>query len=191
MYLLRTALLFIATALGTSVNSGVVSDCSVNPLFQITSLSLSPEIPVIGENTTLFSNYHVPSEITAGNTKYSCIYNGIPVISETDDLCTQTSCPITVGDHADKSVITIPDVKGKLSCTIKWLDAAEKELMCIKTVFQLGTLLRGSSASSAFRIKSIPLYYVEEDTTMTVYIPPSYRNHSSAAVEFCENNEEL
>jgi len=189
--MIRAGLLFLMAALGTSVNSGIVSDCGVNSGFQITSLSLSPEIPVIGENTTLFSNYHVPSEITAGTTKYSCVYNGIPVVSETDDLCTQTTCPITVGDHADKSVITIPDVKGKLSCTIKWLDATEKELMCIKTIFQLGTLLRGSSASSAFRIKSIPLYYIEEDKTMTVYIPPSHRNHSSAVVEFCENNQEL
>lgn len=189
MSLLRTGLLFLMATLGLSVNSGVASDCGVSSEFQITSLSLSPEIPVIGQNSTLFSNYHVPSEITGGTTKYSCVYNGIPVVSETDDLCTQTTCPIVAGDHADKSVITVPDIKGKLSCTIKWLDVAEKELMCIKTVFQLGTMLRGTSGS--FRVKSVPLYYIEEDKTMTVYIPPTHRNQSSAVVEFCENNEEL
>jgi len=170
-------------------NSNSVQDCGVNSLFQIQSLSLSPDVPIVGQNSTLHSNYHVVTEVKEGTTKYSCTLNGFPVVNEVADLCTQTACPILAGDHADTSVVAVPDVKGTLVCTIKWLDVLSQELLCIKTRYQLGSALRGGSH---LRFVSVPLYYVvpEEEAeamTMSTYIPPQYRNTSQVSV--CEENK--
>jgi hypothetical protein len=142
-------LLFLSVV--TSVLGAVtVKDCSAgSSFFKIQSLSFSPDTPVGGQNGTLHSVYEVPMTVAAGTTKYSCSLNGLPVYSETFDLCSQTACPITGGVHDDYSTSEVPAVSGKVSCTIDWRDTAGSQLLCIQTIMNVASsekqTLRGST----------------------------------------------
>ena len=120
-----------------TTNTVTVSECGVNPILKITELAFTPTAPIPGQNGTLFTHYDVPYEITAGTAKYTCTLNGLPVLSETYDLCTQTACPITAGHHDDKSESAIPDVAGTIVCKIKWETESAAQLLCIQTKFIL------------------------------------------------------
>jgi hypothetical protein len=127
------ALLGVASA----QNSVSVTNCAPGSAFSIQSLSFSPSAPVRGENGTMTTVYTVPAVVDAGTTHYSCVLNGIPVYSETLDLCSQTQCPLTAGQHTDYSISPVPDFSGKLVCTIDWRDTANTELMCIQMLMRL------------------------------------------------------
>jgi hypothetical protein len=181
MLFLRTLLFSLLAVTGFTADSITASDCGVAPVFGITALSILPAIPVVGQNATLTSDYQVPATVTGGTAKYACFYNGIPVMSESYDLCTQTTCPIGVGAHSDKSIVAVPDIKGSLVCTIKWADVAGQELMCIKTKIQLGaSALRGV----VFQFVEFPFLRVEDETeAMTLYVPQNHRNDTCIAIE--------
>jgi len=91
---------------------------------------------------TLYTNYDVPAVITEGSATYSCSLNGIPVMNEVYDLCTQTTCPIDVGHHADVSISTVPTVTGNLVCKIRWTSGTD-DLLCVQTKLFLAPYLRG------------------------------------------------
>jgi uncharacterized membrane protein YgcG len=133
----------VSAVVGTSVT---LKDCSAgNSFFKIKSLDFTPVAPVPGQNGTLHTLYDVPMTVSAGTTKYSCTLNGLPVFSESYDLCSQTACPITGGTHDDYSTSAVPDTTGKVSCTIDWRDTAGTQLLCIQMVMNLAT------ASARFR----------------------------------------
>lgn len=124
-------------AVACAQNTVSVTNCAPGSLFSIQSLSFSPSSPVRTENGTLTTVYTVPEIVDSGSAKYSCVLNGLPVYSETFDLCTQTKCPITSGSHTDYSVSPVPDVSGKIVCTIDWHNSAGDELMCIQMLMKL------------------------------------------------------
>jgi hypothetical protein len=119
-------------------NSVSVKDCSPSDaLFQVDKLSFEPSVPVPGQNGTLFTTYTVPTPVDGGKTRYSCTLNGLPVYDEQFDLCTQTTCPITIGQHTDTSTSAVPSTSGKIDCLISWYDSSNKPLMCIEMIFKL------------------------------------------------------
>lgn len=121
--------LLMLTSILTTLNAApTVANCDPKSVFQIDSLSLTPN----GANSTLKMTYTVPSEITDGLAKYSCTLNGIPVLSESKPLCQDLKCPITVGQHEDVSDSANPTVTGTLVCTIKWQSLAAESLLCMK-----------------------------------------------------------
>ena len=127
---LRSALFLVSifNVFAVSAVAPTVANCDPTSLFQIDSLSLTPN----GANSTLKMSYDVPAEITDGLAKYSCTLNGIPVLSESKPLCQDLKCPITVGHHEDVSDSANPTVTGTLVCTIKWQSLASESLLCIK-----------------------------------------------------------
>jgi len=127
---LRSALFLVSifNVFAVSAVAPTVANCDPTSLFQIDSLSLTPN----GANSTLKMSYDVPAEITDGVAKYSCTLNGIPVLSESKPLCQDLKCPITVGHHEDVSDSANPTVTGTLICTIKWQSLASESLLCIK-----------------------------------------------------------
>jgi hypothetical protein len=127
---LRSALFLVSifNVFAVSAVAPTVANCDPTSLFQIDSLSLTPN----GANSTLKMSYDVPAEITDGVAKYSCTLNGIPVLSESKPLCQDLKCPITVGHHEDVSDSANPTVTGTLVCTIKWQSLASESLLCIK-----------------------------------------------------------
>lgn len=146
-----------------AVGQATVSDCAgTSGLFTITGLSFAPAQPIIGQNGTLTLDYTAPLPISAGSVDYACVLNGIPVFHQTSDLCTQTVCPITAGTHHEVSVSPVPDVTGKLACTIHWKDLSAKELLCIQMILKpvaAVTHLRGGHGSEASTASSGATYY--------------------------------
>ena len=138
--LLSVIALIASTA--SAASSATVTNCNANSVFHVDSLSVIPTIPVAGQNMTLYTNYDVPAPITEGSATYSCSLNGIPVMNEVYDLCTQTTCPIDVGHHADVSVSTVPTITGNLICKIRWTSGKD-DLLCVQTKLFLAPYLRG------------------------------------------------
>jgi hypothetical protein len=94
---------------------------------------------------TLYTNYDVVTPaVSGGSASYSCTLNGIPVMNEVYDLCTQTACPVLEGHHADVSISTVPSITGSLVCKIRWTSVDQEDLLCIQTKLTLAPYLRGS-----------------------------------------------
>ena len=119
-------------------NSVTLKDCSPdNAVFTVDKLTFDPSVPVPGQSGSLITTYTVPVQVASGRTHYMCSLNGLPVYDEWLDLCTQTSCPITVGQHTDTSASTVPSSQGKIDCLISWYDSSNVPLMCIDMIFKL------------------------------------------------------
>ena len=118
-------------------NSVSITNCNTASVFKITNLAFDPSNPIPGQNGTLFIEYNVPALVSSGSVNYKCDYNGLPVYNEVIDLCSQTTCPINVGLHNDKSISPVPNANGKVSCTIQWYDESKTELLCISMILKL------------------------------------------------------
>jgi len=111
----------------------ISSDCSKgNSVFNLDAIRLDPDIPRRNENWTLYLDYTVPDSltVTSGTAVYSLTYNFIPISPNIDDLCKDTSCPITPGPHSQASTSKFPDLTGNLLIKTQWFDDAKKELLC-------------------------------------------------------------
>ena len=114
-----------------------VAACTQTTKFSINSLSLTPDPPIVGQNSTLSITYTNPGPVvSAGTAKYSISYNGLPY-SQTDDLCKATTCPIEVGEHTVvSSALWDGSLSGKISTTINWYDETGSNLLCVQTVIR-------------------------------------------------------
>jgi len=130
----------LSALLSVSSGYGSVSDCSkATALFDITSMSFSPDPPVKGQNSTLLLSMNVPVEVTGGTATYSATYNFIPLSPTVDNLCSvaPNGCPIMPGTLNTLSSIPFDDsLTGSLTVKIEWKDLQEQQLMCvsIKTI---------------------------------------------------------
>lgn len=144
------AVLLTLVSVAFAANTITLKDCGASPLFTIHSLDFAPSAPVPGQNGTLHTVYSVPSEVSAGTVKYSCALNGLPIYSESFDLCSQTTCPVTAGVHDDFSTSEVPNTSGKVSCTIDWRGSEGAQLLCIQMIMNLAlkSNLRGATWSN-------------------------------------------
>jgi hypothetical protein len=129
---------------------GKIVDCSSSTSkFSIQSLEFHPDPPTKNQNATITMIYDAPVLVDNGKVDYSITLNGLPVYSETSDLCTQTACPINIGTHNETSVFLWPDVSGKVVAKTVWKDEHGSELLCFQTSSTSGTFekvrLRGST----------------------------------------------
>ena len=133
--MIRTVLACIAagaSAWRSSVTS--ISSCGTGQ-FSLTTLQLTPDPPVVGQNVTMTVGFTNPGPtISAGTAKYSINYNGIPY-SSTEDLCTQVVCPIEIGQRTEvSSQLWDGSLSGKISSQITWSALDGTLLACIQTV---------------------------------------------------------
>jgi hypothetical protein len=131
------ATLLLLFGLINAQNSVSVTNCNTASVFQNSYLAFDPSNPIPGQNGTLILDYNVPALVSSGSVNYKCNYNGLPVYNEVLDLCSQTVCPINVGQHNDKSISLVPNANGKVACTIQWYDESKTELLCINMVLKL------------------------------------------------------
>lgn len=127
MFLLTTAFLFAGAF------SQVTKDCGAGKtLFTINRIAVSPDVPIKNENFTVFLDYTVPDGTTvlSGTAKYSFTYNFIPITPTIEDICKDTTCPITPGPKSQSSTSTFPDISGTLVTKTQWYDINQKELLC-------------------------------------------------------------
>jgi hypothetical protein len=115
--------------------NGSVTDCSkATALFDLTSMSFSPDPPIKGQNSTLLLSMNVPSEVAGGTATYSVTYNFIPLTPTVNDLCLEVpgGCPIKPGTLDTVSSIPFDgSLSGSLTLKILWKDLQEQQLMCV------------------------------------------------------------
>ncbi|XP_076952900.1 uncharacterized protein LOC143626827 [Bidens hawaiensis] len=93
--------------------------------------------------TTFNISASTETPISGGNLVIDVSYNllvWIGVYSETSDLCTKTTCPVTTGDFAISHTQSLPGVTppGSYKLTMKLQDSNKKELTCITFDFSIG-----------------------------------------------------
>jgi len=141
-----TLLLSMMAVFAAAQNSVQISNCDSNSVFKVVDVSVSPTVPVKNENITVHTIYTVPAEVSDGVAIYSCSFNGIPFQPTVDDLCKQTSCPISVGTHDEYSSVTVPNLGGKIVCDMKWMNSDQSvSFLCLRTTLKLSAGLRGQA----------------------------------------------
>ena len=141
-----TLLLSMMAVYAAAQNSVQVSNCDTKSVFNVVDLSVTPTVPVKNENITVHTIYTVPAEVSDGVAVYSCTFNGIPFSPTVDDLCKETGCPISVGNHDEYSSVTVPNLGGKIVCDMKWMDADQSvSYLCLRTTLKLAAGLRGQA----------------------------------------------
>jgi hypothetical protein len=118
-----------------------VADCSKGKsLFQLTSMSFSPDPTVPGQNSTLLLSMKIPEEINNGTVTYTSTYNFIPLTPSTDDLCgTTVNCPIGEGYLDTLSSFPIDKgLSGSLTLKVVWADLTGRQLLCVVIKTKLG-----------------------------------------------------
>jgi hypothetical protein len=118
-----------------SVSSSVIDCSKATALFDLTSMSFSPDPPVKGSNSTLFLSMNVPVEVLGGTATYSVTYNFIPLTPTVKDLCLEApgGCPLKIGTLDTVSSIPFDgSISGQLVIKIEWKDLEKTQLMCVQ-----------------------------------------------------------
>jgi ML domain len=122
----------VLLALLSSSAAASITNCNANSAFKINALGFWPDPAVRNANSTVSFDFTVPAEVTKGTAKYSFNFNGIPFQPTTEDLCTQTTCPILPGTYNQSSSSDFPDVSGKIETKIEWFDENSVNLLCVQ-----------------------------------------------------------
>jgi hypothetical protein len=128
----------ISTPLHNATLSAITDCAPTTSYFQIQDQGFGPDPPVPDANVTMWIQYMVPSSamVEAGTSVDSVSLNGLPVSSETTDLCTIVPCPQTGGVHKASNTFLWPSGISsgtKILYTSKWFtDDGMTLLLCSK-----------------------------------------------------------
>jgi len=121
--------------LASMLSLSSVTDCSKGAFpFKITSMSLLPDPPVKGQNSTLLLSMNVPTEVQGGTATYSVTYNFIKITPEVKNLCDEVpgGCPIYPGQLNTVSSFPLQTtLSGTIKVLIQWKDIADVDLLCV------------------------------------------------------------
>lgn len=125
----------ILIALSSTMFVTTVNDCSAGKsIFTLNSASVTPDIPVAGENVYITIFYTVPEgmTVTGGTSEYSATYNFLPLSTTIEPLCSDVPCPLRSGQYTNESETMWPSgISGTLSTQMKWFDTDKDLLLCL------------------------------------------------------------
>jgi hypothetical protein len=102
--------------------------------FKINALGVWPDPAVPNSNFTVSLDYTVPDgiKITEGTTRYSMVYNFIPLSPTTEPLCpNNVQCPIVGGTYNKSSSSIFPaGLIGTIVIKSEWFDPLKNLLLC-------------------------------------------------------------
>jgi len=116
--------------------SAAIKDCgSDTALFKITELTQDPPSSVAtGQNLSLTLKYTVPEKVIGGRSITSITYNYLPFKPTEEDLCINTECPITPGEHDGSTWYEWPSgLSGVVVSKVAWHDLSNNLLLCIES----------------------------------------------------------
>jgi hypothetical protein len=116
--------------------SAAIKDCgSDTALFKITELTQDPPSSVAtGQNLSLTLKYTVPEKVIGGRSITSITYNYLPFKPTEEDLCINTECPITPGEHDGSTWYEWPSgLSGVVVSKVEWHDLSNNLLLCIES----------------------------------------------------------
>ncbi|KAM7497346.1 hypothetical protein LguiA_021760 [Lonicera macranthoides] len=144
----------------------VFSFCFVLPLIQATDVKycektdygvkvsgveISPYPVSRGKNTTFSIAASTGEAISGGKLVIDVSYFGWQIHSETHDLCTETSCPVSIGDFVISHSQVLPGFTPPGSYTLKltMVDGDKHRLTCFKFDFYIGFFEQSGSVAYA------------------------------------------
>jgi hypothetical protein len=123
-------------SLVTSISKFTYKSCGTSTdIAQNINLNVDPILPQT--DYTLYLSGDFSKEITSGTSKYSVVYNGLPISPTINNLCDElknsnTSCPISQGFYSSQSKGTTPTgFSGKVSITNEWFDQSNERILCL------------------------------------------------------------
>jgi len=147
--------------------TGLVKDCNTSSIFRPTTLGLTPDPPIIGQQVRLSVLFYNPGPVVSDGiaTTYVTL-NYLPMTPNTEALCQNTACPLMTGSN-DRSVsATWPDVKGTVVMKSVWKNVMGDELLCLLTTVKSGVnhlRLQSQNISNPFRddvsLKQVALWF--------------------------------
>jgi hypothetical protein len=116
-------------------------DCAPGKsMFAFNSAIVTPVPPIAGVNFTVDLDFTVPEGVTinSGTAVYTTTYNFIPLSPTTEDLCTNTACPIMAGPHTQSSTSLFPSgLSGSITIKTQWFDDVKTNLLCYTITLKL------------------------------------------------------
>jgi len=122
------------------------SNCgSASDDFQIKTVVITPDPPVIGQNLTVAVTGALSTQITSGVVAVNIAWNGVPLISQNFSLCdivtSVEKCPLNAGPQAFSVSQLLPSQTpaGSFNGTVQAFDQNNNEVFCIGLNFNLGS----------------------------------------------------
>lgn len=112
---------------------------TASPYADINKVSLKPEEPAAGDTVHFAIGGKSKIDVSAGTLDITVMYSGLPIYSETRDLCDMASCPIKKGDLSIAYDQYLPPIvpPGPYVVTMKASDTSGKELLCLEIDFDV------------------------------------------------------
>ncbi|KAK6147383.1 hypothetical protein DH2020_018295 [Rehmannia glutinosa] len=107
---------------------------------KVSGLEINPYPISRGKLTTFEIAASTNEAISGGKLVIDVSYFGFHIHSEDHDLCSETSCPVSVGDFVVSHSQELPGITPPGSYTLKMtmVDANKKQLTCITFDFSIG-----------------------------------------------------
>ncbi|KAL6138280.1 hypothetical protein ACLB2K_063563 [Fragaria x ananassa] len=119
-----------------------VSYCDKNADYavKVTGLDINPYPIARGKPASFNIAATTGESITGGKLVIDVSYFGWHIHSENHDLCSETSCPVSIGDFVVAHSQELPGYTppGSYSLKMKMYDANKQELTCITFDFDIG-----------------------------------------------------
>ncbi|KAF8395478.1 hypothetical protein HHK36_019424 [Tetracentron sinense] len=143
-------LLFAAFLLIHSIQATDVKYCGLineyadkkgNYVVKVQGVEISPDPVVSGQPATFSISGYTGQAIPGGKLVIDVSVFGVHIHSETHDLCTETSCPISIGNFVLSHSQILPGFTPPGSYTLKMRmkDGSGQQLTCINFDFSIGS----------------------------------------------------
>ncbi|XP_006291915.2 MD-2-related lipid-recognition protein ROSY1 [Capsella rubella] len=135
LLLLLISLFFLPSLHATSFS---YCDKRLDPV-KVTGIKISPDPVVSGKAATFKILGSTGEDISGGEVVISVYLFGIPVHTETHDLCDETACPVASGNFVLSHSQTLPSITPPGTYTLKMTirDKNGGRLTCIKFKFKI------------------------------------------------------
>eukprot|EP01119_Soliformovum_irregulare_P019446 TRINITY_DN6153_c0_g1_i1.p1 TRINITY_DN6153_c0_g1~~TRINITY_DN6153_c0_g1_i1.p1 ORF type:complete len:177 (-),score=24.58 TRINITY_DN6153_c0_g1_i1:212-742(-) len=154
-FLLFATLLLSATAVNLArygpITEDVVEDTNWSSCgdssykLTVTSLTFTPNPPVVGQDVTIVAVGSSSENINGGNIHINLAYGPIVLLNNSFPLCSMisglgVSCPLTQGPHTFKVQQNIPNgvPTGQYTAQVTAVDDSGNNLVCVNANFTLG-----------------------------------------------------
>ncbi|GIL78491.1 hypothetical protein Vretimale_19238 [Volvox reticuliferus] len=127
--------------------------------FTPSSVTLSPDPPVIGSAATFVITGNIDKELQGGSVDMVVSFSGFPIFSSSSDLCTKTACPVPAGPISLTLEELLPPIAPPgdygLQVVARGPDGAE--LACVNVNFSLVLPGHRTNVASALKMKLFDL----------------------------------
>ncbi|KAF8396352.1 hypothetical protein HHK36_017969 [Tetracentron sinense] len=135
-------LFFAVFLLFSSIQATDVKYCDKKGNYDVKvhGVKISPDPVVRGEPASFIISATAGQAISGGTLVIDVSYFGWHIHSENHDLCSETSCPVSVGDFVLSHSQILPGITppGSYTLTMKLKDGKGQQLTCINFDFSIG-----------------------------------------------------